>query len=403
MRRVAVLGGTGDAYLLCSLYAALVERHGPSVMMMKSSHLAVADLFPGVAAEAADAAVAAVEHNQALQRSHDNVLYGPPDHVFYAHPSFARSQVRVDQLTAKASLSQLDMYRAVLQLPPDAPDTRAVVPSVPRVPGSVLLIPEANSWPNTQPMFWEALAGRLRRDGWVVTVNDRNWTLGELLRRCAASEWVVGPQCGVMSILCSARFPCRKTLATPSIDGNENPYLWQRETYPYGYVTKFDGRDYDVEEFKISDESWRQAVELIATGVCAQAAAAHDPRPVTTVSVEMSPGDFLDRHAVMAVKRAAGAGRMAATDREYLRGVELLRKLLDAHPEATSGYRGLLRLHAESYAILERAVPDALGGGVVSEADHAELARLNRDRVRLRNVIDAACHAPYTEQKTYYQ
>lgn len=396
--RLAVLGGTGDAYLVCALAHAMEAAHGYRAEVILHSKLAaVARLFPWVTHRIDDVLVAMAERNQALQRSYDNRLLG--GEVFYAHPSFSRSGVRLDQLTAGPTASQADMYRALLQLPPETPLRLPEVPPARPETGTVLVIDSAVSWQNTQPEFWRALTRRLRSGGLLVTENDRSWSLDELLRRCAASEWVIGPQCGVMSILAAGRFPCRKTFATPSMDGHRLSGYWFRDTYPYGYVTKFDGEDYDVEEFKITDANRSEVVELIASGVNARRLKSHDPRPVRSVSVPLSPGDFLDRLAVLAVKREKFSGDdRAAIEREYQRYDEASRTLLTDFPGVSSLLYGMVLLHRRTFDHLERHVPAALRGDTSGALD---AARFNRERVELKREVDAACRAPYTEVKSY--
>lgn len=401
MQQLVVLGGTGDAYLICALAGAFERHHHvPVTVVLRSGLRAVADLF-NVRIMVDDGLVARAEQNPEFQKTHDNILLidGSP---FYAHPCFVRSHIRVDKLTTKPDASQADMYRMILRLSHDTPLALPRVPDhAPAEPGTALMVTESTSWPNTQPAFWSALAEALRAAGRHVTMNDRAWPLAELLARCAGTEWVIGPQCGVMSILCTGEFPCRKTLATPNIDGNRRPEYLADETYPYGYVTKFANTDYDVEEFKIAAETHAYVVAAIVGGANARRLWPHDPRPVTTISVPLTPGDFLDRLAVLAIKhdRLPPAGR-AAIEREYLRHRELYRQTR-LPPEAVALYEKLVDLHGANFDLLQQMVPAALNGGTGVEA-HVAAVRSNRQRVALKREIDDACHSPYAEVKTYY-
>lgn len=394
---LVVLGGTGDAYLICALASAFRGHHDREVEVVLHPKLAaVAELFD-VQYRIDEGTVRRAEDNQAFQRSYDNVLLG--NGAFYTHPCFARSQIRVDALTAKSGVSQADMYRMMLQLPPDAPMAKPKLPPTAAAPGTVFILTESVSWPNTQRLFWERLGAALLGAGRRVTFNDKAWSLTELFRRCAASEWVIGPQCGVMSILVTGEFPCRKTLATPDVDGSRRDDFWARDTYPYGYVTKFAGDDHDVEEYKVSSDNHHEIIRTILQGPNALRLWPHDPRPVTTVTMPLTPGDLFDRLAVLTVKRRRfDAPRRAAVEREYQRYAEAARPLLTRDPDLARQFADLVALHLQTFDRLEVEVPAALANP--GRDDHWA-AVFNRDRVGMRNEIDERTRAPYRETKSY--
>lgn len=409
MTRIVILGGTGDVYLISALYAAFCHHHHQTrdvTLVLREKFRSIVDMFPGVPYECSEEQVWRGENDPTFQAEYLNPLLSSTE-PFYVHPCMLRSQTRVDHLTTKPDASQADMYRMILRLPPEVPLTLPTdIPRPPIEAQSVLLIRDAVSWPNTQPWFWDKLADRLRLDGRNVIENDKSLRLGTLLNLCASSDWVIGPQCGVMSILCTGQFPCRKTLATPSVDDDRAPGFLAAETYPYAYVTKFDGKDYDVEEFKIARGNHADLVQAIATGQNAQRLWPHDPRPVQTMMAPITPGDALDRLAVLMVKRDHfEPRRRAAIEREYQRYLELCRRLrLDTKIEGML-WR-LYESHRRAYHVLEQIVPAAmkddpdLGGGDV--ALHVAAIRENRTRTDLKREIDAMVHAPYREVKSYY-
>lgn len=370
-------------------------------VVVKRQFEAVAKLFPDVPYTVDDGLVDAAQGDKAMQNEYDNALRfdGAP---FYTHPCFTRTKMRADHLTTKPEASQADMYRIILGLPPTAPLTLPAIQRAEPKPNTVLIIPKATSWPNTQPGFWLLLEASLRSSGRNVLVNSPNWSLQELFARCAGVEWVIAPQCGVLSILCTGEFPCRKTVATPSVDDFQEPEFLAKSTYPYGYVTKFANDDYDVEEFKITRGNHAELVDAIVHGQNALRIRPYDPRPVTTITLPLSPGDALDRQAVLSVKRARWRGaKRAAVEREYRRHVEATRYLL-ANRSVSLVYDQLLELHAESFDRLERMVPIAIASDEMSAADHVEAVKANRRRIDLKQQIDAICHAPYAESKSYY-
>lgn len=402
---LVVLGGTGDVYLVCALVEAFCAKHGRPPydveVVVKAKFAAVAQLFPAVRCRIDDAMVDRAQGDRDMQQNYDNMLHfdGRP---FYTHPCFVRSRARVDHMTTKPEASQADMYRMLLGVSPAAPLTLPVIPRTPATQGSVLLVPEAVSWPNDFPSFWVVLADCLRAAGWQVAVNDPHWPLQELFARAAGAEWVLGPQCGFMSILCTGQFPCRKSVVTPSVDDFQQPEFLARETYPYGYVTKFAGEDYDVEEFKLTAFNHAEVIDALLHGQNALRIAAHDPRPVTTISLPLTPGDALDRTAVLSVKRSRFlVHQRAGVEREYQRHMEATR-VLRQRPEIAALYARMVALHLSAFDRLERMVPAATERRHMEVSDHVDAVAANRLRIALKQEADVLCRAPYHERKSYY-
>ena len=90
----------------------------------------------------------------------------------------------------------------------------------------------------------------------------------------------------------------------------------------------------------------------------------------------------------------------AAQEREYLRYAELYRQAgFDLAVAAL--YQRLTELHDLTFVALDRLVPATLADRGALH-DYTGMVRFNRDRVALKAEIDRACHAPYTEIKSYY-
>lgn len=402
MIRLVSIGGSGDAYLVCALHEAFKRHHNRDdvTIVSKGKYAAVANLFK-VPFVGDDAMVRQAEVDHAMQKTYDNIVLSNVM-PFYVHPCFVRSDIRVDKLTTKPDASQADMYRMILQLPSDAPLAIPQVPLSATIPNTVLMIPDAVSWPNTQPAFWKKLALALAAAGRTVVVNNDAWSLDELLARCNQAEWVIGPQCGVMSILVTGQFPCRKTLCSAALtDDNKKLSFLSPQTFPYAYVTKFANTDYDVEEFEITDGNHGELVDAIAKGGNALRLRPHDPRPALTVQAPLSPGDFLDRLAVLTVKRERfPVEKRALIEREYRRFADL-RKLLPRHPVVEHLHAQLLDHHRKTFDLLETMVPGAFAGSL-DVHQHVEAIKLNRDRVALKRQVDEACRGPYSEAKSYW-
>jgi hypothetical protein len=398
MQSIVVLGGLGDVYLVAALYESFCYHHRTREveLVIKSGHQAVVDLFPGTRYRVNDQVTFGTEANPDFQRTHENRLGN--GNLFFAHPRMERTPLSICGLPAKPFVCQADLFRMVLGVPLDAPLTVPKVPPPPPAPQEVVVV-EAHTWPNTQPAFHNRLVNMLRVTGWDVWVNDKKLPLRELFERAAAAAWVIGPQCGLMSIFVTGRFPCRKILATPSIDDGKAREYWAPSTFPYAYVSRFAGEDFDVEEFKIDDDH-HSAINLIIN--CMENLRPHDPRPVTSVMMPLTPSDLLDRLAVLTVKCSKfSGGRLAAVVRETRRYLEAAIPLLN-EPGVSVLFALLVDRHRETFEILERAVPEALGTGHMAVADHAAAIRANKDRVVLKHKIDAALRGATVEVKSYY-
>ena len=400
MLKIVALHGTGDCYLLCALLDAFERHHNrPAELVIKGKYACIAQMF-GVRYSVDDALIAHAEADAPMQRDYDNVI--AEDKLFYAHPSFWRTNIRVDHLTTKPDVSQADMYKILLRIPPDAPLKLPNKPEIPMEQGKVVVVPDARSWPNLHPGFWGALIQGLASAGWRVIDNNKSgWSLREFFINCASAEWVIGPQCGIMSILVTGRYPCRKTLATPDVD-HDPRFRFSQLTFPYGYVTKFSNQDYDVEEFKITAHNHGELVDNIVNGSNALRLWPHDPNPVLTIDAPVTPGDFLDRLAVLTVKRDRfPRHKRAAIEREYQRYNEL-RIRHPMPPETAVLFARLVDNHSKTFDLLERMVPAAIEQAEMATEDHVAAVLANRERIELKQAIDAACHAPYTESKSYY-
>lgn len=385
MNRLVTLFGTGDTYLVCAFYKAYVQKYGLTEIVCKSAHAAIPKMF-SVPFSTDDALVALAEGGQWQQ------LPG----VTYVHPSCPLNYTRPDQFTFKCGdISQADMYRALMDLPLDTPLSLPRLPKVERTKRSALLIFEAKSWPNTQPLFWRKLNNALEARGWHVDWNTGEQPLDKLLEQCARAEWIIGPQCGVMSILTTACFPCRKSFCTPAIEdpSKRTPGFPVNHTFPYAYVSKFSGEDFDVDEFKLTDTNHDDVIAKLLA-----ASADRNTRSVVTLSAPLSPGDFLDRLAVLHVKMEKfSVERRPSVQREYDRFNEMYwnapfcGQMLDA----------LIRNHRETFDLCATYVPDALAGKN-DEPSHAKAIRLNRMRVEIKQKVDFICGSPYSDEKDYY-
>lgn len=258
MIRLVPLYGTGDTYLICALARAFEAHHQvPVTVVVKRAHACVAEAF-GIAFEADDAP-AAIGENPRQQATYPNEIASG---LLFVHPSFVKTPARLDQLTVKPRVSQADMYRALLQLPPWAP---LATPSWEKFPKlrDVVLLTESRSWPNLPGPFWEKLLAALYAGGRRVTLNDPAWSLRDLLDHCAAAGTVIGPQCGVISIACEAGFPGHKTIVLRELTPG-SPYLFGlSETMPYGHASTFAGNPHPEVGHVVVGGDWDSAIKAV--------------------------------------------------------------------------------------------------------------------------------------------
>ena len=372
--------GTGDTYMTLA-FAKAVERlrSQPVTVSIPAHHAAIAAMFPNVQTTVGTPVMNALS-----------------DDLIVAHPSAVPKRVRIDHLCLLARrLTHADLWRAMLDLPPDEPMVRGAAPIGTPHPRTVTLIREARSWPMAAPGFWDLLEHFLREAGWHVKVNGTGYSLGELLDLCACSEWVIGPQCGVMMILCHAGFPCRKTFATASVDG----HAYFRRTWPYASVETFAGEDYaDVDEVIVRDAA---AAREVMDGACARGLD-RGRGCVSGVSVTLSHGEFFDRLSILDVKQQKLTGeRRAAMMRDYLRAREVGRPMLTGSPTLSNLYADLLAVNWSAFEQNDVAVR-AVQNGDRAEDHYARAVHLNRQRTELKDRINALCASSGREVKSYY-
>ena len=268
MIKLVCLYGVGDAYLVCGLVRAFEAHHGyPARIVLKSSQAVIAEMF-GVDHEVDTELVEEAERNHDFKCGYENVR--SDGSTFYAHPHFLRSGARIDQLTVKMPrTSQADMYRALLGLSPWAPleipaGRITIEPPVDIEPGSVLIVERARSWPSPLPEFWDAFEARY---GKPVRRLPADWSLANAFGLATISEWVIGPQCGFMSVLMEAGYQCRKTLVSRELDADAGPGPFgMTSAWPYMRAEIFAGNSHpDVDEYLVGTDptQWDEVIGAI--------------------------------------------------------------------------------------------------------------------------------------------
>lgn len=426
--------GLGDTYLLaalCQAFRAKYCRQGQRLLLIvKESHRDLAEMFDGVEVRAVpDAAL----HHKGLRSS---IMPGVP---MFAHPSFVdvRSDYPEDyhgDPTGRAlpgRMSDAAMYAMILGLHPATPLTLPKVLDAARAeaeqiavrlaiaPGrTVILSPEANSWPAAPEPLWSMITDSLSREGWTVVRNDP----ARIPLRCVIplleiAGWFVGSNCGLMQTIVLGRAACRKTILTKSVHLGEVGAYANGAPLPYTCVygfRKVDGHQYDVEEFRVDDESrFGEVAELLATGRNARGPVP-DPRPTQTLDLPTAPGDVIDALIIMQIKRdKLGQSRVSYRDIAVLCEVRdgLARECADV-PALEAELRRLNEVAWDNNEILIQTYADPNFGSetwVPNCSINEENAlkafgrahRSNQERVRVKNKINAACRYGSREEKSY--
>ncbi|MFD1628174.1 hypothetical protein [Azospirillum griseum] len=349
LSRYRVLGGPsyyivslfskGDTYLLGSVAQELYKIHRSRgfrvVLFVRESHQDIAELF-------ADRRVRFIlvpdEDIDRLQKiAFDSGYCSPfkPESLLLVHPAFMGSQ-SIDQLTFVGALSQIDMYRYLLQVPlggsfdiGSIPESwfnkgRRLASSLDITPGEgVLLLPGSNSWPELDPTFWQQLTQRLEASGLRVFVNSvRNskqerrveyeigtpisCDLPTLFGLSQEIGWVIGTLTGVMNIMISTQTKCAKSLLArgPGTGKKQEfgPTVSFATAFPYAFQRTYDGCDYDIEEFEVTPQNECDVInDLVESwNRIRPNGSAIRRRQIQAIA---SFGDVIDRISILEVKK----------------------------------------------------------------------------------------------------
>lgn len=375
--------GTGDTYMTLAFARAFAQARREEVtVLIKQEHESIGRMFPDVKSSTFIGDLIAFQaHNMS-------------EAFVEVHPTSYAGDISRFALLDRPT-THADLWRALLGLSLSEPMARGWYDhKATRLPGRVFIIDRARSWPNHHPEFWQQLTHALEQADWDVRLVSENNSLAEVFQQCSDAEWVIGPQCGVMAILCHALFPCRKTIATPSIDGTG--WIVPR-TYPYANVTKFAGEDYDVDEVKITGDT-TVAVKQVMKRSGGLGLRVHG------VTVDLTHGDFFDRLSILEIKMTQFPRMMAAgVQREYLRYKDIAEPIFARYGEPLLlNYISLKACNQKAWEHNERAVPDALNHKSM-QSDHAEAIRFNYARVKYKNQINEICCSASSEIKSYYK
>jgi len=178
----------GDTWGVFALAQAFKAKHGgPLTMVVKQSHAAIAEMFPGVADR-----LIVWEDKRLI--GFCTRLYGlssfDKDEPILAHPYFFTDDFTILRLLdlfqypGRGGVTLADQFRLMLRLDWTAPLAKPVIPETWREeaaaygaqvgiePGrSVILFPDNNSVSPLPDAFWQALADELRRLGYKVFTN----------------------------------------------------------------------------------------------------------------------------------------------------------------------------------------------------------------------------------------
>ncbi|MFZ4758397.1 MAG: hypothetical protein ACOYLX_09540 [Burkholderiaceae bacterium] len=450
----------GDTYLTCALIEAFRATHGTVtddlVLLVKRSHLPIATLF-----ERHIPRVAGVDDAQLNQVASELRNMGvrtglEPDRAVFVHPMHM-DDGRADALTNLPDVSQKHMYQQLLRLPFDTVLSTPVVPQAWRdeaqafareyrmpVGRSVILMPDANSFPTIEDAFWERLVPRLKAAGWTPFTNTfgRNGAprsapfagstgiappLNVFLALAEHAGWIVSTLTGTANILITARAACRKTILTrgpaPGTTLRFNDLIELDSAFPYGFQKTFDGEIYNIEELEIrGPDDFDPVAREICEGLNATSGAVPDASPMIRLVADTSPGDVLDRITILEIKEALLSGPAAIHN--VRREMTLLRARIGPHlkqaqPGLEAAVRDLKAINLAAWntnEVIFKGFADRFGGAdwQLDPTDATALARseemvkafresqrLNRERVNTKNRINRLMNHVLIEEKSY--
>lgn len=449
----------GDTYLLASLGEAFRRAHcadgKPVVLVVKSSLFPLALMFR----QHFDRIIGLEDlYLNAIRLELEHVKLSTilcPGHAYFPHPNHLHD-ARADLTPTFGRVSQLGMYATLLRLPLEtrpalpqiSPDARQGAAELAAKLGirdgrSVLLFPESNSWEQVPDEFWQHLAPRLQAAGWDVYTNASGSWRGPRAQEIEGARlihvpldlvypfleragWAIGTLCGMMNSLVTARLACRKTILTRGVaPGADDDFFHPAGllyTYPYAYQRTFDGLNYDIEEYQVlGPETYERVAATIARGFNAQSPSPPAPDPVLRIPADLMPGELFDKVSILEIKRdRLPDSKRVQAEKELTVLYEISRPLCDEHPELRARYAELKRLNELGWDLNEHIFKQfddtdyGTDGWQLDVADPAQVQAVersvrefrhsqqtNRDRVRLKNEINAICRAAWAEEKSF--
>lgn len=418
---LASLFGIGDTCLVAGLAQEFANRYrrpgGRIVLVVRSGHRDVAAAFPGI-----DVVIEIPEHEIPALVDPSRTPQGRPrpGEIFVAHPSVVH--VRPDYCVAHGRMSDVAMYALILGL---SPQTKLALPAISHenrelaqaiavdqrivVGRTAMIVPRANSWAPIAPEFFATLADQLRSCGWHVWINNPAvLPLRAALAFAEIAGWVIGANCGYMQMVVQSGVRARKTiLSRVSSDDPPHPLPITRLS-DYTRFRKVDDQHYHVEEFMVDGPTtWPGVVSCVVSGRNAREDIP-DPAPLLFFDAQLSPGELCDRLAILEIKRDRLPDRAHLLLAEITRLFPLRDRIVQMYPDVAAQIAELARLNMQAWDLNESLfceyAPDAIvqpDDAVAHVRRAAEAHACNRERVRVRNDIDARCHAGHVEVKSY--
>jgi hypothetical protein len=227
----------GDTYLLCALAKHLLLRKGGGniTLLLRTSHLGVADLFPNDIAQT----LPLQEKHIYWFRGARYMLPLQPGIPFVAHP---RNHAAFSVLPGiwKPTESMLKQYLKFFQFASDTPLTKPKVSSAAYLSAkerlhtlglpekrTAILAPDAVSVDTLSSSFWHIMCRELQRCGWMVCINGSasssqfgqnnvpilKYPMSEAIPVAELAGWVISLRSGLCDLISSAN--CRLSVIYP--------------------------------------------------------------------------------------------------------------------------------------------------------------------------------------------
>lgn len=439
--------GTADTYLMCALMEAWTkEVPGTVMVVVKQSHKPIAEMFSRWLSR-----IVSVPDGELLEMARRCQRYRSvvPKTPVVLHPHFL-GDGRIDALTTLEGFADKDMYAHLLALPRGislpAPEIKAEweqeAVSLAQKIGlvrdrTVILVPDANSYPSPSTTFWTELAQKLANVGWTVVTNlwgnnqQRRLVpfansigvsppIEVLLPLAKYCGWVVSTLTGSLALLYMAQVPCKKTVIgigpEPGQEQRYNDNFNLRHAFPYASQRKCDGFDHEAQEVMLysSENNRAEVINDIVEGYYADlSVGCPSALPMVPLFIPTSAGDLFDRISVLQIKRERISDRAALhyVKRELLHLEAVVARTYPAFPHLVEYFVSGLKAENEIgwegidyvYEQLDNVVPGILPPFVAVDLmnKYRDLRDSNKRRIALKRKANEALGSAIMEQKTY--
>ena len=270
--------GIGDTYFVCAFAEQILKHHGgrSASVIVKREHADIPKLFTNVLKKS----IVLGSFNWRVLNKLDRFGPGKP---FIGHPHYLNRKDLYERMGLEGC-TVLDLYRSIFSLPPSSPITKPVIDQTTinsakkrfehmKLPKgkTIILAPEANSFPTFPMEFWFQLSQALKKKGWHVCTNMANgsipipetrpfyFPLNEAIPVAELAGFVVSFRSGFCDLISSAK--CKLVVVYPKTTYSAGTYFTSFSLRKMGLSESLDEYEPDA------NESRHSFISRIANGI----------------------------------------------------------------------------------------------------------------------------------------